>query len=355
MTNSVMESLIKKNSENIVSYKIGQVIKGTILDTTVSRILLELPGGVTGIITKKEIGSYSPSKESVFSVGETLESTVIDPENEQGLVLLSLKRASQDMVWAELNTLLEEKRSIKIKIEEANKGGLMARYKGIKAFLPVSQLMPINYPRVDGANSSVILSKLQGHIGKEFIVRVINVDRAEDKLIISEKSAHSDQSKTTIKDIKKDDIVEGVVSGVVKFGIFVTFGGVEGLVHLSELDWGLVTDPSKKYSLGDRVEVMVIGVDGEKLSLSIKRLKEDPWKKKVEKFAKGQKVSGPILRWNIGGVFINLEKDVQGCFDLKEFDVENPNDLKIKAKEILEGEIINIDLDAHRIELKIVK
>jgi small subunit ribosomal protein S1 len=228
----------------------------------------------------------------------------------------------------------------------------MAKYKGLKAFLPVSQLMPLNYPRVDGANGSAILAKLQEHVGKEFVVRIINVDRSEGKIIISEKSAHEDQAKNTIKELQVGDIVKGEVSGIVKFGIFVTFGGVEGLVHLSELDWGLVSDPSKEYSLGDKVEVMVIGIDGEKLSLSVKRLTEDPWLGKVDKYSVGQKVTGKILRWNVRGVFIEIESDVQGVFELEDFGVESANELKLKAGDTMDGEILNIDTDAHKIELK---
>ena len=127
----------------------------------------------------------------------------------------------------------------------------MAQYKGLKAFLPVSQLTPLNYPRVDGADSSLILKKLQNHVGKEFAVCVINVDREGGKIIISEKAAHKGQMKDTLKNLKVGDIAKGEVSGVLKYGIFVAFDGVEGLVLLSELDWGHIADPSRHYSLGD--------------------------------------------------------------------------------------------------------
>jgi ribosomal protein S1 len=350
MVVSVMENLLTK-SDNIVVYKAGQTIKGVVIDTNSSRILLDLPGGMTGIITKKEATGFGVSTDSVEK-GTTVEALVINPENEQGLVAMSLRRASQENVWAELNVSLEEERIIKVKITEANKGGLIAMYKGIRAFLPVSQLTPLNYPRVDGAEAGAILQKLNEHIGKEFAVRAINVDREGGKLIVSEKAAHAESKKETLKNLNAGDVIEGTVSGVVKFGIFVTFGGVEGLVHLSELDWGHVSNPAKIYSLNDKVEVVVISIDGEKLALSIKRLTDDPWKKKVAEFEEGQEVSGKIVRWNSAGVFIEIKPEVMGTFSLDQFGVESHNDLEITSGEVMTGTIEQVNLDSHRLDLK---
>ncbi len=346
-----MDDLLAKDDAGVVLYRAGDNVKGIIIDINPSRILLDLEGGVTGIITKKESTGIDLEDESM-ALGSVLESAIIDPDNEQGLVVLSLKRASQDMAWAELSTIMDEARIIKVKITEANKGGLMAQYKGLRSFLPVSQLTPLNYPRVDGANSAQILKKLQSHIGKEFAVCVINIDRENGKIIISEKAAHAGQSTKTLKDLKEGDIVKGEVSGVLKYGIFVAFSGVEGLVHLSELDWGHVSDPGKIYSLGDKVEVVVMGIDGDKLSLSIKRLMEDPWKEKVQKYKEGQEVTGKVLRWNANGVFIEIEPEVQGMFgNLEDFGVAVYSELKIKEGEEFKGKIESINLDSHRLEL----
>lgn len=349
MVDQTMDDLLSHDA-GVVTFRAGDMIKGTVLDATPSRILLELDGGLTGIITKKEAtGFYS---EDEIEKGTILEAAVLDPENDQGLVVLSLRRASQDMVWAELATVMQEERIIKVKISEANKGGLMATFKGVRAFLPVSQLTPLNYPRVDGADSGQILRKLQEHLGKEFAVRVINVDRENGKVIISEKAAHEDQTKETLKNLKEGDVIKGEVSGVLKYGIFVAYNGIEGLVHLSEMDWGHVSDPAKHYELGDKVEVVVIGIDGDKLSFSIKRLTDDPWKEKVAAYKEGQKVSGKVLRWNAQGVFIEIETDVQGLFALEDFGVEDYTELKIKEGEEIEGKIESINYDSHRFELK---
>jgi small subunit ribosomal protein S1 len=345
----IMDDLLGQDA-GIVLFRAGDSAKGVVIDINTSRILLELDGGVTGIITKKEAGGFLTDES--LEVEATVEATIINPENEQGLIVLSLKRASQDMAWSELNSLMDEGRIVKVKIFEANKGGLMANYKGLRAFLPVSQLTPLNYPRVNGADSARILQKLQEHIGKEFAVRVINVDREGGKIIISEKAAHEEQMRSTLKELNVGDIVKGEVSGVLKYGIFVAFDGVEGLVHLSELDWGHIADPSAHYSQGDKVEVMVIGIDGDKLSLSIKRLTDDPWREKVKNYQEGQEVSGKVLRWNAQGVFIEIEPEVQGLFTLESFGVTSHSELSLKEKEELHGVIESINVDSHRLELK---
>lgn len=352
---TTMQDLLTKNGAGVKKYRAGANATGTVIDVTGSRILVDLPGGKTGIITKKEASTFGEVDESVVP-GAELEAAIIDAENEHGLVVMSLRRASQDMIWAELNDMIAEERSVKVKIEEANKGGLMAKYKGVRAFLPVSQLTPMNYPRVDNADPAQILAKLQAHIGKEFVVRVINVDRERGKVILSEKAAHSEMSKETLANMSVGDVVKGHVSGVVKFGIFVSFGGVEGLVHLSELDWGHVSDPSKKYRLGDEVEVMVIGMDGTKLSFSIKRLSEDPWKHYVENYAQGDVVDGTVIRWNTHGVFVQVTPQVQGFMSIDQFPVESYTELPLKTgmKEgmPLKGEIIVLNYESRRLELK---
>jgi len=351
MVVSVMENLLTSGDDGIVVYRAGETIKGTVIDVSGSRILLDLPGGMTGIITKKEATGFGVSTDTVEK-GTTFEALIINAENEQGLVAMSLRRASQENVWAELNVSLDEERIIQVKIAEANKGGLIAMYKGIRAFLPVSQLTPLNYPRVDGAEAGAILQKLQAHIGKEFAVRAINVDREAGKLIVSEKAAHAESKKETLKNLNAGDVIQGVVSGVVKFGIFVTFGGVEGLVHLSELDWGHVSNPAKIYSLNDKVEVVVISIEGEKLALSIKRLSDDPWKKKVAEFEEGQEVAGKIVRWNSSGVFIEIKKEVMGTFSLDQFGVEHHSELEIKDGEMMTGTVLKVNFDSHRIDLQ---
>ncbi len=346
-----MDKLLVGKEDQIVLFKAGEMAKGVVIDVTPHRVLVSLPGGQTGIVTKKEASGFGVEVDDI-EVGANIEALVMDPENELGLVALSLKRANQELVWAELQEAMEKETIITVKVSEANKGGLMARYKGLKAFLPVSQLTPMNYPRVDGADSSEILRRLGEHIGNEFKVRVINADRTNGKLIVSEKAAIAEQRKDTFEKLQAGDIVKGHVSGIVKFGIFVAFDGVEGLVHLSELDWGHVSDPGKLYSVGDEVEVLVLSIENEKLSLSIKQLSEDPWKELVKDFSEGATIEGKVVRWNANGVFVELKKDVTGLIPLSQFGVENYADLTVKEGEMISGTVTDINFDSHRIMIK---
>ena len=329
--------------------RLGQLIKGIVADFQPSRVLIELENGSTGIITKRELGNYLEAGD--LAVGSEVESTVIDTENPQGLVVLSLRKASQDLIWAEIGSLHKEERNFKVKVEEANKGGLMCRYKGLKSFLPVSQLTPLNYPRVENADSGEILRRLQEFIGKEFVVRVMNLDRLEGKIIVSEKLAEESLARQTLKNLKVGDTVEGTVSGVVKYGIFVTFGGVEGLVHVSELDWSHVSNPGALYSVGQKAEVMIIGAETEKLSLSIKRLSEDPWAEKGQAYSQGQAVEGKVVRWNDNGIFIEITPEIAGFFSLERLGVESIDEAKPQEGATMSGTVVEVNFDSHRLEL----
>ena len=347
MNNIFLESI---SSDTIITYSAGTRATGTILEATPSRILVDLPGGCTGIITKKELSAYDD--EAVFKVGEVIEAAVIDEYDEDGLVVLSLKRASQDTVWAEMGKLLEDETIIKVKISEANKGGLMAKYKGLKAFLPVSQLTPEHYPRLGNASGAAIQVKLEELLGQELVVRVITVNRPEEKLIVSEKAAYSDKAKETLKYMNVGDVLKGKVSGVVKYGIFIEYNGIEGLVHLSEISWEHVADPHKLYTLGDEVEFMILSLDTDKLSFSIKRLQEDPWVKAIEPYNIGQIVSGEVMRWNDKGVFVRITDDIIGLIPLSDFGVDDYQDLKLREGQEIKSKIMAVNTESRRFELE---
>ncbi len=354
---ATFEKLLAEKGAGVEKYRAGDKVIGTVVDANPSRVLLELPGGITGIITKKEASAFGDGADD-YDAGMQLEAAIIEAENDHGLVVMSLRRASQDMIWAELAEIQEEERTVKVKIDEANKGGLMAKYKGLRSFLPVSQLTPNNYPRVNNADAAAILAKLQEHVGKEFHVRVINVDRERGKVIISEKAAHAEQAKETMEKINIGDVVKGHVSGVVKFGIFVTFGGIEGLVHLSELSWSHIGSPDKHYQLGDEVEVLIIGIEGTKLSFSIKQLQEDPWKENVKAYEVGSMHEAKVVKWNSQGVVVEIKRGIDGLISLDQFPVEVHTELPTKAN-IREGilvqvEVLAINEAAHRLDFKLI-
>ncbi|MBI5422201.1 S1 RNA-binding domain-containing protein, partial [Candidatus Peregrinibacteria bacterium] len=228
---------------------------------------------------------------------------------------------------------------------------------GIKGFIPVSQLAPVHYPRVDGADANQILLRLKKLVGQKFSCKVINVDRATGKMILSERAAIGDKASESLNKLKVGDVVDGSVSGVVKFGIFVTFGGLEGLVHISEIAWGHVSNPHQYAKVGDPVRVQIIGIEKDKLSLSIKRLMKDPWEEIADKYPIGSTVKGTVNRFSQFGAFVQLENDINGLIHLSEISdhkIEDPKEVLAIGEEV-EATVINIDRDEHRIGLSLRK
>lgn len=238
---------------------------------------------------------------------------------------------------------------------EANKGGLLVDIDGLKGFIPVSQLTPLHYPRVEGADPEKILEHLEGLLTVDFKVRVINVDEGGKKIIFSEKAAIEEQRTKALETLKVGDTVEGVVSGILSYGLFVTFDGLEGLVHVSEIDWGHVNNPSKFAKVGMKVKVRVIGLDGEKISLSIKQLKENPWDVLAKKIKTGDTIKAPISRISQFGAFMDLDGGIQGLIHLSEISHGVVKDIRdfVKVGEEVEAKVINFDPAKKRIGLSI--
>ncbi len=350
---AVMDELIKKSPE-IFRSKPGELIDGIVVFKGKNKLLLDIRGVATGIISGRELrDSFNTFKE--LNPGDDVSALVLEDENDEGLVVLSLRMASQKKAWDRFHKLVEGDKTMKFTAQEANKGGLIANIDGIRAFLPVSQLSPVNYPRVNNAESTEIISRLQKFVGHTFTVKIVTMDEESGKIVVSEREAMAEERSKALEGLKIGDVKDGVVSGLVKFGLFVTFDGLEGLVHISEIAWGHVKNPSEYAELGDRVTVKVIGVDGDKLSLSIKQLTKDPWEEVAERYPLGKKVSGTVVRFADYGAFLRLEKDINGLVHLSEIAHHKVNDpseaLTIGQK--VEAQVINIDIDERRIGLSI--
>ncbi len=351
--NEVMEKLLK-DSPNIVFPVPGTLIDGTVTDIYKNKVLVDLGGISTGIIAGKEVHDSMNTLEEL-NAGDTVSAYVIDPENPDGLVVLSLRKASQEKSWRKFVDAYDSGEVIQVKANEANKGGLLLEIDGIKGFIPVSQLAPMHYPRVNGADSNEILKRLQSLAGVEFNVKVINVDNDNGKLILSEKAAMREQRDVSLGKLKVGQKIKGKISGIVKFGIFVAFEGLEGLVHISEIAWGHVKDPSEFGKIGEEVEVLVIGIEGEKISLSMKRLTPDPWLEAAKNFKVGKVVEGEINKVTQFGAFMQLNEEINGLIHLTEISDEEIDDASkfINVGEKVNAKVISVDPDEHRIGLSI--
>jgi len=350
---SVMEELLE-HADALTSAVPGSLMEGTVISTEKNKVLVDLDGIHTGIITGQEAHDSAGTVKTLEN-GDSVTAYVLEEENEDGLVVLSLKKASQQKTWNKFIAAYENEEAIVVSPNEANKGGLLLNVDGIKGFIPVSQLAPLHYPRVDGADSAQILLRLQKLIAVPLTVKIINLEYEGGKMILSEKAAEQANRQGALDKLEIGQKLKGKISGIVKFGIFVTFDGLEGLVHISEIAWGHVKDPHDYGKLNDDVEVLVIGKEKDKISLSMKRLVPDPWIEATKKYKIGTIVEADVGRVTPFGVFIKLDDEINGLIHVSEIsvdDVADPADV-IKVGDRVKAKIIAIDPDDHRVALSI--
>ncbi len=348
-----MEQLLKDSPE-VLRVKPGELVEGRVVFRGKNKLLLDIGGVATGIVSGRELrDSFNTFKE--LKTGDDVSALVLEEENNEGMIVLSLRMASQQKAWDKFHKMIETDATMKFIPQEANKGGLLANIDGIRTFLPVSQLAPVNYPRVNNADASEIINRLQKFVGHTFTVKIITMDEEAGKIVVSEREALAEERAKALEHLKVGDEKDGLVSGIVKFGLFVAFDGLEGLVHISEIAWGHVKNPAEYAEVGDRVRVKVIGVDGEKLSLSIKQLTKDPWEEIAERYPVGKKVQGTVVRFADYGAFLKLERDINGLVHLSElahYKVTDPSEALTIGQKV-DAQVINIDVDERRIGLSV--
>jgi small subunit ribosomal protein S1 len=332
----------------------GDVVKGRIISISKNEVRIDIDGYRTGVVRGKEIAD--PSRElGAVKVGDDVEATVVELENENGEVELSFRFAGHRKAWDKLGELFRGGEILAVKVTEASKGGLIVRVNNVPGFLPVSQLSPDNYPRVAGGDKGKILEKLKTFVGKSMDVKVIDVNEGEEKLIVSEKSVWEEKQKNVISKFKVGEIVEGDVSALTDFGAFVKFDILEGLVHISEIAWQRIDHPQDILKVGDKVKAEIIGIDGSKIFLSMKKLIEDPWKRVGDKFKIGSVVRGKVLKANPFGFFVELDPEIHGLAHISELSkkpVQNLTDIA-KVGDELDFMIVSLEPEQHRLGLSL--
>ncbi len=289
--------------------------------------------------------------------GDKIFAKILEPKNEQGYIELSANQAGRELTWEDLRQKKEKGEIIKVKVSGANKGGLLAEVSGISAFLPVSQLSPDNYPKVEGGDSAKILKELQKFIGQELEVQVFDLDPKGEKLILSEKLKELGKVKELLKDYKVGQMVEGEITGIVEFGAFVKFGkdGLEGLIHISELDWKIIEDPGEIVKLGQKVKAKIINISDDKVFLSLKALKKDPWEGIDQKYKKGDRVLGTVTKFNPFGAFVQLTKEIQGLCHISELGDVSAMTEKLEPGKKYNFEILEVRPQEHKMSLKLIE
>lgn len=358
---SSMEDLLI--NDEIIFPKAGDVVEGKIIEITSSAVYLDITPFGTGIVLGREMKDGMSSGK--LAVDGKVTATITDLENEDGFIELSIREASNEKAWEDLKRKLSNQEKVRTRVISANKGGLLVEVNGISGFLPVSQLSSKNYPRVEDGDKNKILSMLKKLINQELEVRVLDADKETEKLIVSEKAAQKEKDRAVISNLKVGDVVTGEVSGVVDFGAFIKFlplgkkvedvredEEMEGLVHISELAWQLIENPRDIIKVGNKVRAQIIGIDEDKISLSIRALEKDPWlliKYKVDDVVKGR-----VHKINHFGAFVYLNKDIHGLAHISEMAETYPGkniEEMIKVGEEYDWKILSIEPEDHRMGL----
>lgn len=353
MTAQTMADLVNSGIE-IKVLKAGDMVEGKLISVGKNEVYVDLEGYGVGVVRGRELYDDEATLNSL-KPGDQIFVSVVEPENKDGIAELSLRQAGQERVWQTLKEKLEKREVVRTKILEANKGGLMVEINNVTGFLPVSQLSLEHYPRVEDGDKNKILSVLQSYIGQPFDVQIITADSEEEKLIVSEKAVFEKEMENRLGQLKIGQVVEGMITGVVDFGAFVKFGELEGLVHISELAWQRIENPKDIVKVGQRVQAKIISIDKGRVSLSIKQLQQDPWLEAVKKYQIGQTVSGKVAKIMPFGVFVELDKDIQGLAHIMELSheaIKNPEEV-LKVGEDKEFKIISIEPAEHRLGLSL--
>jgi len=311
----------------------------------------------TGVVYGSE---FSAAREIIRDMeeGARTPAKIVALDGVDGMTELSLTEASKQKVWQQVQDLMESGEIVKVKIAGSNPGGLLAQIGDLKAFLPISQLSEEHYPEgtQEGQQATEALAKL---IGQELEVKVINVNSKKNKLIVSERDTLGVNMKELLSSYSVGQTVDGLVSGIADFGIFVRFVDnpqIEGLVHISEIDHRIIDSPKEIVSMNEAVKVKITDIKDGRVFLSLKALKNDPWEKlDEEKFASGKKVSGTVYKFNPFGAVINLDDSLQGVIHVAEYGGSEEMKKLLVVGEKYEFLVESVKADEKRIVLKPVK
>jgi small subunit ribosomal protein S1 len=366
------ETTIKqKTSDSVIPPSIGSIVEGRVVARDRSSLFIDLGNQGTGIIYGREFYEVKDAIKSL-QIGDIVHAKIVELENEDGYRELSLRDATKDINWQKLKEMKEQGEIIKVKITGVNKGGLLTNINNIQAFLPVSQLSPENYPRVVDADKAKILKELQKFIGKTLEVKILDLLAEENKLILSEKAKTDQLLKEVLTHYKKGDVVEGQITGIADFGAFIRFPlvnaaattetlaekkdeSIEGLIHISELDWQLVQNPAEVVKVGEVIKAQIIDINNNQVFLSLKSLKENPWEKVEKDYKKGDSIQGKVISFSPFGAFVEVLPKIRGLCHISEFASQKEMEELLKVGETYSFEILLIEPKEHRMSLKLVK
>jgi small subunit ribosomal protein S1 len=346
-----MEDVIASEADRVNELNRGDIVSGTVVFVGAEGVSVDVGAKIEGVIPLNQLGEDTITLEQaqeMFKPGDKLDAYVVRSDIANGVIILSKKRAEQDRGWRKLQTAVENAEAITVHIDEQVKGGLVANIEGVRAFLPASQL---DVRRIND---------LTPFVGQPLEVRLIELNRKRNRVIISRRAIIEEQKNKakaeTIDRLAPNSILEGKVVEITDFGVFVNLGGVDGLVHRSELTFARFGHPKEVVKLGDSVKVQVMDVDGDRdrINLSMKALQQDPWTAAMERYTIGQRVSGKVTNLTNFGAFVELESGLEGLIHVSELSwtkrVRHPNEV-LKEGDEVEAVVLRMDAKDRRISL----
>ena len=355
------ENIIKKTTDVANPLSVGSTVEGKVVARDRSSLFIDLGINGTGIIYGREFYAVKDIVKNL-ELGDKVYAKIVELENDEGYKELSLRDATKEISWQRLRELRDSGQILNVRIASVNKGGLLTAVDGIQAFLPVSQLAPEHYPRVADADKQKILKELQKFIGKTLEVKILDLLAEENKLILSEKAKSEEKTKEVLKNYKKGDIIEGEITGIADFGAFIKFpvpvlegsDGIEGLIHISELDWQLVENPAEIVKVGEIVKAQIISITNNQVFLSLKSLKENPWEEIEKQYKKGDVIKGKVIKFSTFGAFMEIMPKIRGLCHISEFESKEKMEEQLKVGETYDFTVLLIEPKEHRMSLKLV-
>lgn len=347
--------MLKSDPRLMPILKDGDLVEVTLIENGNKAVYFDVPRIGTGVIYGVElINAKSILKK--LEIGDTVTAKVIDPENENSFVELSLAEADKQKAWQELRELKENDEPIEVLVTGANAGGLITDLSGLQAFLPASQLSNEHYPNDADNDRSKILGELEKFIGQKLSVKVISINPRTNKLIVSEREIVAEDIKELLEKYKKGDMVSGIVSGVANFGVFIKFADepkIEGLIHISELSHNVIDHPKEVVSVGDMIKAQIVEIRDGRVSLSLKALQPNPWDKVHDKFKEGTVVDGTVYKLNPFGAFVKLDENITGLIHVSEFGSVEELKKELEPGKVHSFLIDTIKADEKRVILKL--
>ena len=339
--------------------KYGEIIEGVIVSKTPTEVVVDIGCKSEGIVAARDLERLEPSYRRSLKVGDKVFVYVLRPQDQSGNAVLSLSRAVVESDWKKAQDLFDKEETFEGMVSETNRGGLIVHVGRVRGFVPASQVASVRLGRnMDDAQREETLGQLTG---QKIHLRIIEMDRRRNRLILSERAAmrdwRQDQKERLMSELKEGEVRKGVVSSLCDFGAFVDLGGADGLIHLSELSWSRVAHPKQVLQVGEEIEVYVLGVDPERrrIALSLKRLKPEPWSDIEQRFEIGQLVKGRITNITDFGAFARLDEDIEGLIHISELSAErigHPSEVVHEGQEV-ELRVIRIDAGRQRLGLSL--